>query len=118
MINLSFCNLVRAIKVVGQRTANSNIQWSGKKYASTVQFDWTDAFNLESQLTEEEILMRDQVKSYCQQKLMPRILEANRHEQPDHGVLKEMGDLGILGPTINGMYVCSSSSSSMYVVVD
>lgn len=71
---------------------------------STVQFDWTDPLNLESQLTEEEILMRDQVKSYCQQKLMPRILEANRHERPDHGILREMGDLGILGPTIKGLH--------------
>ena len=80
----------------------STVRNTIKRSASTVQFDWTDALNIESQLTEEEILMRDQVKSYCQQKLMPRIIEANRHEQPDHGVLKEMGELGFLGPTITG----------------
>jgi len=70
--------------------------------ASTFPFDWKDALNLESLLTDEEILMRDQVHSYCQQKLMPRILEANRHERADEGVLREMGELGILGPTIQG----------------
>lgn len=72
------------------------------RLSSTLQFEWTDALNMETQLTDEEILMRDQVKSYCSQKLMPRILEANRHEKPDDNVLLEMGDLGILGPTIKG----------------
>lgn len=71
--------------------------------ASTLQFDWTDALNLESQLTDEEILMRDQVRTYCTEKLMPRIMEANRHEKPDSAVLPEMGQLGFLGPTIKGM---------------
>ena len=89
-------------KVAGAVTATNSSSQITVRSASTLQFDWTDALNLESQLTEEEILMRDQVKSYCQQKLMPRILEANRHEQSDHGVLREMGELGFLGPTING----------------
>lgn len=47
---------------------------------STVTFDWKDALNLESQLTEDEILIRDSFKQYCQEKLMPRILLANRNE--------------------------------------
>ena len=47
-----------------------------------VSFDWKDAFNLDSQLTEEEIIVRDQFKGYCQDKLMPRIVEGNRHEGP------------------------------------
>lgn len=44
------------------------------------KFDWQDPVNLESQLTEEEIIVRDQCRSYCQEKLMPRILMANRNE--------------------------------------
>lgn len=44
------------------------------------KFDWRDALNLESQLTEEEIIVRDQIRAYCQEKLMPRILLANRNE--------------------------------------
>ena len=45
-----------------------------------VQFDWQDPFNLESLLTEEEKILRDMFRSYCQEKLMPRIVLANRHE--------------------------------------
>lgn len=45
-----------------------------------VTFNWQDPLNLESQLTEEEKIIRDQFRSYCQEKLMPRVIEANRHE--------------------------------------
>ena len=47
---------------------------------STVLFDWRDPLNLESQLTEDERMMRDSFKTYCLEKLMPRITMANRHE--------------------------------------
>ena len=50
-----------------------------KVYVSAV-FDWKDAFNLEVCLTEEEVMVRDQFKSYCQEKLMPRIVMGNRNE--------------------------------------
>lgn len=43
-------------------------------------FNWRDALNLESLLTEEEIILRDTIRQYCDEKLMPRILESNRHE--------------------------------------
>jgi len=46
----------------------------------TAKFDWQDALNFESQLSEEEIMLRDQFRNYCQDKLMPRILLANRNE--------------------------------------
>lgn len=53
---------------------------SDKKAApGKVEFNWKDALNLESQLTEEEIMVRDQFRVYCQEKLMPRILMANRN---------------------------------------
>ena len=51
-----------------------------KGFSSSVEFDYRDAINLECRLTEEEILTRDQVKQYCQDKLVPRILKANRNE--------------------------------------
>lgn len=47
---------------------------------SAAKFDWRDALNLESQLTEDEIMIRDAFHEYCQEKLMPRIKDANRHE--------------------------------------
>eukprot|EP00501_MAST-03F_sp_TOSAG23-6_P001027 GSMAST32.ASY1.ANO1.1069.1 assembled CDS len=66
-----------------------------------VPFDWEDPFNLTSQLTEEEIMTRDMARAYCQQELLPRVLDANRNETHDPKMLKEMGELGLLGPTIN-----------------
>eukprot|EP00058_Branchiostoma_floridae_P017112 XP_002602600.1 hypothetical protein BRAFLDRAFT_281524 [Branchiostoma floridae] len=81
-----------------------------------VKFDWLDALNLESQLTEEEIMVRDQFRSYCQEKLMPRILMANRHETFDREIMTEMGQLGVLGPTIKG-YGCAGVSSVAYGLI-
>ncbi len=67
-----------------------------------VSFDWADPFLLEQQLTADEILIRDTARAYAQEKLMPRILEANRNETFDLTVMKEMADLGLLGATIDG----------------
>ena len=69
--------------------------------------------NLESQLTEEEILIRDQFKSYCTTELMPRIIMANRNEVFHKEIMKELGTLGYLGPTIQG-YGCAGVSSVAY----
>lgn len=49
--------------------------------SAKVPFNWRDALDLESQLTEEEIMIRDSFRDYCQDKLMPRIVMANRHER-------------------------------------
>ena len=54
--------------------------WTYGCCISGAKFTWKDALNLDSMLTEEEIMVRDQFKSYCQDKLMPRILMANRNE--------------------------------------
>ena len=67
-------------------------------------FIWDDPLLLESQLTEEERMVRDSAHDYCQQKLMPRVLEANRHELFDREIMREMGALGFLGPTVPEEY--------------
>ncbi|KAF3846815.1 hypothetical protein F7725_003893 [Dissostichus mawsoni] len=71
-----------------------------KPKAPKVQFDWRDALNLEGQLTEDEIMIRDSFRTYCQEKLMPRILMANRNEVFHRDIVSEMGEMGVLGPTI------------------
>ena len=76
-------------------------------------FQWDDPFLLDDQLTEDERLIRDSVGAYAQDKLMPRILEANRHERFDREVFNEMGELGMLGPTIEG-YGCAGTSYVAY----
>ena len=76
-------------------------QAPGKK-PGTGEFKWDDPLLLDQQLTEDERQIRDAAHDYCQDKLMPRILEANRHEKFERAVLTEMGALGFLGPTIEG----------------
>jgi len=63
------------------------------------QFQWDDALLLEEQLSEDERMIRDTARDYAQDKLLPRVLEANRHETYDRAVINEMGGLGLLGPT-------------------
>src|SRR5262245_16321157 len=80
------------------------------------EFQWDDPLLLEDQLSEDERLIRDTARQYCQDKLMPRILEANRHERFDREIINEMGDLGLLGPTIEG-YGCSGVNYVCYGLV-
>lgn len=72
--------------------------------SNRVQFNWQDPFLLEQQLTAEERMIRDAAAAYCQDKLMPRVLEQFRHEQTDATIFREMGELGLLGPTIPEQY--------------
>ena len=85
---------------------------SGSNQPSMVPFTWDDPFLIDQQLTEEERLVRDTARNYAQDQLMPRVLEANRHEIFDREIMSEMGELGLLGSTIDG-YGCSGTS---YVV--
>ena len=68
------------------------------------QFQWDDPFLLEDQLDDEERMVRDVARDYCQSKLMPRILEANRHESFDRDIYFEMAELGMLGATLPEEY--------------
>jgi len=67
-------------------------------------FKWDDPFLLNDQLTDEERMIRDTARRYCQDKLMPRILEANRHEIFHREIMDEMGSMGFLGSTIPEEY--------------
>lgn len=79
-------------------------------------FDPVDPFLLEDQLTEEERMVRQTAHDYCQDKLMPRVLEANRHEKMDTSIFREMGELGLLGATIEG-YGCAGLSYVSYGLI-
>jgi glutaryl-CoA dehydrogenase len=67
-------------------------------------FHWDDPLLLNNQLTDEERMVRDAAHAYCQDKLQPRVLEAFRHERMDTSIFREMGALGLLGPTIPEEY--------------
>ncbi|NBT76160.1 MAG: acyl-CoA dehydrogenase [Betaproteobacteria bacterium] len=64
------------------------------------RFSWEDPFLLSDQLSEEERLIREAARTYCQERLEPRVLEAFRHEKTDIQIFRELGELGFLGPTI------------------
>jgi glutaryl-CoA dehydrogenase len=68
------------------------------------RFDWGDPLLLDRQLTDEERAVRDAAASYCQDRLAPRVLEAFRQERTDPAIFREMGELGLLGPTIPEQY--------------
>jgi len=68
------------------------------------QFVWDDPLLLNEQLTEDERMVRDAAHAYCQEKLAPRVLEAFRKETTDLAIFREMGALGLLGPTIPPEY--------------
>jgi glutaryl-CoA dehydrogenase len=79
-------------------------------------FQWEDPFLLEDELTEDERMVRDTARDFAQDRLMPRILEGNRHETYDRSMFLEMGSLGLLGSTIKG-YECAGVNYVSYGLI-
>jgi glutaryl-CoA dehydrogenase len=72
--------------------------------STKAKFVWEDPLLLDDQLTEEERMVRDSAHAFAQEKLLPRVTEAFRHETPDPGIFREMGALGLLGATVGPEY--------------
>ncbi|MGS2724349.1 acyl-CoA dehydrogenase [Porticoccus sp. GXU_MW_L64] len=83
---------------------------------SWAKFDWQDPFLLEQQLTDEERMVRDAARQYAQEKLAPRVREAFRNEHTDRNIFNEMGEMGLLGSTIQG-YDCPGVNYVCYGLV-
>jgi len=79
-------------------------------------FNWEDPFLMADQLTEEERMVQATARQYAQNKLQPRVREAARNETTDPAIFREMGELGLLGPTIDG-YGCSGLGYVSYGLV-
>ena len=75
---------------------------------------WSDPLLLDEQLDEDERLVRDTTRAYAQDKLMTRVLEANRHERFHREIMNEMGELGLLGATLPPKYGCAGVSYVSY----
>ena len=86
---------------------------SPPKKTSIAPFTWEDPLLLEEVLTEEERMIRDSAPQFCQDRLMPRVLEANRHERFDREIMNEFGEMGFLGATLDG-YGCAGVSYVAY----
>ena len=81
------------------------------------EFSWEDPLLLDDQVSEEERMIRDAAHDYCQEQLLPRVLEANRHEIFDREIMNEMGELGFLGSTLPEEYGCADVNYVSYGLV-
>jgi glutaryl-CoA dehydrogenase len=79
-------------------------------------FKWDDALLLDDQLSDEERMIRDSARDYAQDKLLPRVIEANRHEKFHREIMNEMGALGLLGSTLEG-YGCAGINYVSYGLI-
>lgn len=84
--------------------------------STSPRLDWEDPFLLRDQLTEEERMVTDSARQFFQKELMPNIVEANRNEHFDRNIMRQMGDMGLLGVTIEG-YGCAGLSSVAYGLI-
>ncbi len=81
------------------------------------RFQWDDPLLLETALNDDERMVRDTARSYCQDQLMPRVLEANRHEHFHREIMNELGELGLLGATLPEEYGCAGVNHVCYGLV-
>jgi glutaryl-CoA dehydrogenase len=84
--------------------------------AQAVKIQWDDPFFLDSQLSDDERAVRDAAATYCQERLQTRVLMAARHESFDREIMREMGELGLLGSSIEG-YGCAGLNHVCYGLV-
>ena len=85
--------------------------------ASRAAFQWDDPFLIEEQLTEDERMIRDTARDYCQEKLASRVISAYLEERTDREIFTEMGALGLLGVTIPEKYGCAGANYVSYGLV-
>ncbi|KAJ5110944.1 hypothetical protein N7532_001479 [Penicillium argentinense] len=105
MMNRSLLRLAaRSVK------AGPGVSAIGRRHASSAVFNWEDPLAAAELYTEEELAIQDTARQYCQEQLQPRVLEAYRNEDYDRKILYEMGELGLLGASIEG-YGCAGAST-------
>jgi glutaryl-CoA dehydrogenase len=85
--------------------------------ATQAPFQWDDPLLLDEQLSDDERLIRDTARSFAQERLLPRIIEAYREEKTDRSIFTEMGELGLLGVTLPEDYGCAGASYVAYGLV-
>src|ERR1700704_1587584 len=88
----------------------------GKSAGAFTAFQWDDALRLDSELSEDERAIRDAAREFCQDKLFPRVLMANRLEKFDREIMNEMGEMGFLGATLEG-YGCAGVNYVSYGLI-
>lgn len=97
------------------RTLTRSLATSRSVSASFQPYDPSDALRVEATLlNEDEVAIKDTARDYCQSALAPRVVEAYRNESFDPAIMREMGQLGLLGVTLPAKYGCAAASSVAY----
>jgi len=115
-MNLSFIPKLFFTKTLKSSHFNAISRKSFASSTEKVKFNYEDPLNLQGLLTEEERMIAENVREYCQNKLMPRITQGNRKEIFHREILNEMGEMGMLGSTLKG-YGCPGVSSVAYGLI-
>lgn len=103
-----------AVLAASKKASSSTV--ATRCFASKAAYNWNDPLNMDCRLTDEEKMIRDTARDYSQEKLLPRVIEATRKESFDKSIMREMGEVGLLGATING-YGCPGVSSVAYGLI-
>ncbi|CAI5724072.1 unnamed protein product [Peronospora effusa] len=101
-----------SLSMITRRSLGATRGMAGSRAA----FNWRDPLLLDDQLTDEEAMIQKSANDYCQGKLLPRIVQANRKGTFDRSIMKEMGEMGFLGPTIHG-YGCAGVGYVSYGLI-
>lgn len=110
---VSLTKITNLVSNVCKNSTNLRALSTTRSNNAKINFNWEDPLNLDGQLHDDEKAIRDSFKAYCNEKLLPRIIEANRKEVFNREIYKELGELGALGCTIKG-YGCSGVSYVTY----
>ncbi|XP_003747146.1 glutaryl-CoA dehydrogenase, mitochondrial [Galendromus occidentalis] len=108
--------LPSVLRVIARSADLKSLRLLSTSKAASSKFDYRDPFLLDEQLSDEEKMVRDSFRSYCQEKLFPRVLMANRLERFDREIMNEFGELGVLGSTIQG-YGCAGTNYVTYGLI-
>ena len=98
-------------------TAAVSTPAAGEATAPRAAFDWSDPLLLDEQLTEDERMVRATARAYAEERLLPRVIEANRHERFDPAIMRELGELGLLGATLPTEYGCAGVGYVAYGLI-
>ena len=115
LVTKNFASLGHTFSMKHKSTQAEELSESRK--STKASFDFSDPLDLRSQLTEDERLIMDTSRSFCQSNLMPRVLTANREERFDREIMNEFGELGLLGATLPRKYGCAELGYVAYGLI-
>lgn len=107
---------LRAASARATPAVGASASQQSRSMAKFAPYNWEDPLDMGSLLTDEQQAIHDTARTYAQDKLVPRILNGWRTEKLDLNILKEMGELGLLGPTIKG-YGCAGTDYVSYGLI-